>query len=123
MLKMLLARLGQGRRTLRFPPQPPALPERYRGRPVREGAGPACDLGSSLFSPEEEAAALRDGHPMRFGGGYAMATRRREDLLATADEIKLATALSRESLRLFGRSLRLRCVSAGGCSGCEAELN
>lgn len=24
--------------------------------------------------------------------------------------------------RLFGRSLRLRQVSAGGCSGCEAEL-
>jgi Ni,Fe-hydrogenase III small subunit len=123
MLRMLLARLRQGRRTLRFPPQPPALPERYRGRPVGEGAGPAYDLGSSLFSPEEEAAALRDRHPMRFGGSYAMATRRRDDLLATTDEIKLATALSRESLRLFGRSLRLRCVSAGGCSGCEAELN
>jgi len=25
--------------------------------------------------------------------------------------------------RLFGRSLRLRQVSAGGCNGCEAELN
>ena len=25
--------------------------------------------------------------------------------------------------RLFGRSLKLRQVSAGGCNGCEAELN
>jgi Ni,Fe-hydrogenase III small subunit len=28
-----------------------------------------------------------------------------------------------KSRSLFGRSLRLRQVSAGGCSGCEAELN
>src|SRR5260221_2716252 len=52
-----------------------------------------------------------------------MAPRRREDLLSTGGEIKLATALRKESRRLFGRSLRLRCVSAGGCNGCEADLN
>ena len=34
----------------------------------------------------------------------------------------LAGALDVKMRRLFGRSLRLRQVSAGGCSGCEAEL-
>jgi Ni,Fe-hydrogenase III small subunit len=28
-----------------------------------------------------------------------------------------------ELLRLFGRSLKLRVVSAGGCNGCEADVN
>jgi len=51
-----------------------------------------------------------------------MATRTREDLLTSTGEVKLATALERESRRLFGHSLKLRSVSAGGCGGCEAEL-
>ena len=34
-----------------------------------------------------------------------------------------ASSLDRELRRLFGRSLKLRQVSAGGCNGCEAEVN
>jgi Ni,Fe-hydrogenase III small subunit len=34
----------------------------------------------------------------------------------------LAAALDAKLRQLFGRSLKLRQVSAGGCSGCEAEL-
>jgi len=30
---------------------------------------------------------------------------------------------AQEIQRLFGRSLKLRSVSAGGCNGCELELN
>lgn len=37
--------------------------------------------------------------------------------------IERATALDEKSLRLFGRSLKLRQVSAGGCSACEADIN
>jgi len=37
-------------------------------------------------------------------------------------EVPLVRALDLEMRRLFGRSLRLRQVSAGGCNGCEAEL-
>jgi Ni,Fe-hydrogenase III small subunit len=33
------------------------------------------------------------------------------------------SALDDTMRRLFGRSLKLRQVSAGGCGGCEAELN
>jgi Ni,Fe-hydrogenase III small subunit len=35
----------------------------------------------------------------------------------------LAQALEHQTRRLFGRSLRLRQVSAGGCNACEADAN
>jgi Ni,Fe-hydrogenase III small subunit len=38
-------------------------------------------------------------------------------------EPALAAALKRESLRIFGRSLKLREVSAAGCNACEADVN
>jgi Ni,Fe-hydrogenase III small subunit len=37
--------------------------------------------------------------------------------------IERAEALEGATLRLFGRSLKLRQVSAGGCNGCEADVN
>ena len=124
MLKMLLARLRQGRRTMSFPPPIPALPERFRGRPVlvrhEPDQIPLIDLGASLFSPEETQACPPG--TMRFGSEYAMATRTREGLRTSTGEVKLAAALEKQTRRLFGRSLRLRSVSAGSCSGCEAEL-
>ena len=52
-----------------------------------------------------------------------MAVRVRENLLIDGDTMHLARALDREALRLFGRSLKLRQVSAGGCNGCEVEVN
>ena len=43
---------------------------------------------------------------------------------AEADRpLKLAQVLEEKSRRLFGRSLKLRQVSAAGCNACEAELN
>src|SRR5207247_8957463 len=35
----------------------------------------------------------------------------------------LVTALDERTRRIFGRSLKLRQVSAGGCNGCEADVN
>lgn len=55
-----------------------------------------------------------------------MAVRRREDLRlgnAGEEQLRLATALDENLRRLFGRSLRLRQVSAGGCNACEADAN
>ena len=144
MLNMLLARLRQGRRTMSFPPPANALPERFRGRPVlarercaaapptcgaerstaalRHEAGeqPLIDLGASLFCPEETQACPAGA--LRFGPEYAMATRTRADLVTPTGQVRLASALDDRARRLFGRSLRLRSVSAGGCNGCEAEL-
>jgi Ni,Fe-hydrogenase III small subunit len=52
-----------------------------------------------------------------------MAVRSRDDLLLHGGTLSLARALDGEALRLFGRSLKLRQVSAGGCNGCEVEVN
>jgi len=50
-------------------------------------------------------------------------TRTRQALVTTGPDLQRATALGDELRRLLGRSLKLRQVSAGGCNGCEAELN
>jgi len=55
-----------------------------------------------------------------------MAVRRRGDLVLGErgeEEVRLAAALNKKLKKLFGRSLRLRQVSAGGCAACEADTN
>src|SRR3989442_13097210 len=52
-----------------------------------------------------------------------MAVRERSDLIMTGKSLELAKALDDKTRRLFGRSLKLRQVSAGGCNACEAEVN
>jgi len=143
MLKALVERLRQGHRTIRFPEEIAALPERFRGAPVLdsskcqegcEACVEACptealsfagqlrlDLGRCLFC--NECAEACPSGALRFTPDFRMATRGREDLVIGEREIPLATALEEEAVRLFGRSLRLRQVSAGGCNGCETEVN
>jgi len=59
-----------------------------------------------------------------FGSDYRLATRDRSDLIVGKDDpIKLAGKLEAKLLKLFGRSLKLRQVSAGGCNACEADIN
>jgi Ni,Fe-hydrogenase III small subunit/Pyruvate/2-oxoacid:ferredoxin oxidoreductase delta subunit len=144
MLKSWIVRARQGRRTLPYPGRLPPLPERFRGLPVvrpdkcRSGCAEciaACptgalskgadgirlDLGRCLFCGECEAACP-DG-TVRFTNEPRMSSRRREDLVVGSNGPRLAEALGEEMRRLFGRSLRLRQVSAGGCNGCEVEVN
>ena len=144
MLKAFLARLQQGRRTIGYPDRTPPLPDRFRGRPEldearcrsgcsvcadvcptgairKDGGGLRLDLGRCLFCtdcldacPEDAIAYTRD---------HRLATRTRTDLVLGGDTFRLATALDAKSRRIFGRSLKLRQVSAGGCNGCEADVN
>ena len=60
---------------------------------------------------------------IRYTQDYRLATRTREDLVLEGQTLELAEALDEKSRRLFGRSLKLRQVSAGGCNACEADLN
>ncbi len=56
-------------------------------------------------------------------GDHRIAVGRRNDLMLgdAGEEVRLAAALDEKLRGLFGRSLRLRQVSAGGCNGCEAD--
>jgi Ni,Fe-hydrogenase III small subunit len=51
-----------------------------------------------------------------------MAARRIEDLRVIDDTPQRVDALRKERRRLFGRSLKLREVSAGSCNGCDLEI-
>ena len=152
MIKILLARLRQGYRTMAYPGGPaPAMPDRFRGRaridaarcpgdcrrcqeacptgairwPEPSRAGPSggaqVDLGRCLFCTDCAKACPHGA--IRHEDDYRLAARRREDLLAGDDPIRLAQPLERPLLGLLGRSLRLRQVSAGGCNACEADTN
>lgn len=148
MLRLLLARLRQGHRTMRYPATPPPpMPDLFRGRPLfdatkcqagcracadacptlaievrADGAGPRVDLGRCLFCTD--CADTCPEHAVTHAVDHRLATSTRDDLaLGAADELRLAAQLERERLRLFGRSLKLRQVSAGGCNACEADVN
>jgi len=139
MIKALIARLQQGHRTGAFPNQEPTLPDRFRGRPaldptrcpegckacvevcptdaIKSADGPiALDLGRCLFCVECTKACPSGA--IEFTNDYRLAARSRSSLLiqsaATERESGRALAMGAELLRLFGRSLKLRVVSAVG---------
>lgn len=141
MFDLLKARLRQGHQTTKFPRERAQLPARFRGRPVldeskcREGCracADACptqaiateplsiDLGACLFCTVCQEACPEGA--IVYTPDHRLAARSRSDLVVSGAEARLATALDTEMRRLFNRSLKLRQVSAGDCSGCAAEL-
>ena len=70
------------------------------------------DLGRCLFCTDCTEACPAGA--IRFTPDHRLATCWREDLLLDDRGLKLAEALAEKSRRLFGRSLKLRQVSAGG---------
>ena len=62
--------------------------------------------------------------PSTFTRDYRLAARKRDDLvLARGTAARSPTRSNEPTQRLFGRSLCLRQVSAGGCNACEADTN
>jgi len=143
-LKALRARVHQGRRTIRYPDATPGLSDRFRGLPELDPSrcGPKCaecidacptgaivkrdgqlrlDLGRCLFCADCVNACPEGA--IGYGSEYRMAARAREDLVIGGDPFRLVAALDEKTRRLFGRSLKLRQVSAGGCNGCEADVS
>src|SRR5260370_6019517 len=152
MLQGSLGRVRQGHRTIPYPAQEPLLPDRYRGLPTIDPSkcpkdcrqcAEACptqaiaidgqvirlDLGRCLFCTDCTQACPEGA--IRYTTDYRLATRTRADLILETHHstpepdhsLRLAQALDTQSRRLFGRSLKLRQVSAGGCNACEADLN
>jgi len=147
MFDALLARWKQGHRTMRYPAgPPPELPERFVGRPVIDAAkcrgqcrqcvavcptgaiglgqsehGLQLDTGRCLFCRRCENAC--DAGAIAFTRDYQMAASQRDELIVRDAARRASVALEDAAGRLFGRSLQLRQVSAGGCNACEADTN
>ena len=148
-LDTIRQRLQRGCQTMAYPDGPaPPLPDRHGGAlrveaarcaegceaclPVcpteaitRQASAPvALDLGRCLFCGECVRACPPGA--ITHTGDHRLAARRREDLVLGAvdqEQVRLAEALDERLRKLFGRSLRLRQVSAGGCNACEADVN
>jgi Ni,Fe-hydrogenase III small subunit/Pyruvate/2-oxoacid:ferredoxin oxidoreductase delta subunit len=145
MIGPLRARLKQGRHTAAYPLEPPKLPERFRGLPRIDADKCAKDCASCVEACPVNAAARNLGkptfdlgrcvfcgacaeacseHAIEFTQEWRMAARKRGDLILDDPFIlKRADELDAAMRRVFGRSLSLRQVSAGGCNACEADVN
>lgn len=141
MFKALRVRLSQGKQFI--PDVRAAKPIGFRGLPRigTDACADACeacldvcptaairvaplsiDLGRCIFCTEcvdacPEAKIQLTSEP-RMGAGA------RADLIVTPGSERAITIRANEGLsKIFKRSLKLRQVSAGGCNGCELELN
>jgi Ni,Fe-hydrogenase III small subunit/NAD-dependent dihydropyrimidine dehydrogenase PreA subunit len=144
MFKTLLARARQGYRTAGYPAEPPALPPRFRGRPSLDiekclpdcticakicpteairlsPAGPQLDLGRCIFCADCVTACPTAA--IGFSADWQLAASDRDELQLSGNTKPPVAALRTELRTLLGRSLRLRQISAGGCNGCEVEVN
>ncbi len=146
MLKIILARLQQGHQTMKYPNGPlPKLPDRFRGRPIIDNTKcsascDACtqvcptgatavknnrcviDMGKCLFC--SDCANNCPQQAIRFSDDHRLAARCRTDLLVGEQINRHGDAAMNQNIKkLFGLSLKLRQVSAGGCNACEADTN
>lgn len=127
-----------------FIPNPrTAQPAGFRGIPVLNATAcvPQCDACAGVCPSQAialeplqldlgkcvlcgDCAEVCPSHKISFSNQTQLATTERAHLLLTAehpspDPVKVSAALKQR----FGRSMKLRSVSAGGCNGCELEVN
>ena len=144
MANIVLTRMKQGHRPVSFPKGKPTLPDRFRGLPSikQECVEPSCgacvavcpvgalalrdgkltiDMGRCLFCGECERACSKGA--ISLTREYRLAARDRQALVVGVGAPVLKAALDAKMRKLFGRSLKLRQVSAGGCNACEADCN
>jgi len=149
LIDTLRHRVLRGCQTMAYPKgPPPPLPERHGGALKLDIS--KCAQGCTdcvAVCPTEAIVLQRDGQvsldlgrcvfcaacvetcptgAVHHTQDHRMAVRQREDLELGGEgreELRLAKALDAKLAKLFGRSLKLRQVSAGGCSACEADTN
>ncbi len=141
MLNSIKVRIAQGTQYIPDPRQ--ASPAGLRGKPVISASDcrAACDACLTVcptqaitLAPVQidlgrcvlcgECAPVCPSQKLSFSNDFKLACTTREGLLLSAtqpdpDPVQVSAALRKR----FGRSLKLRSVSAGGCNGCELEVN
>lgn len=141
MIKSILVRKSQGRQYI--PDLRAANPIGFRGKPVISEDACANGCNACLAACPSRAITLDpvridmgrcvlcgDCEPvcpsekLSFNNDFKLASTDRDALTISSahpdiDPIKVSEALHKR----FGRSLKLRSVSAGGCNGCEMEIN
>jgi len=80
------------------------------------------DLGLCVFCPLCEEICPEN--IIHFSENYKLTASSREQMIISSKIKSISPELASEKIRsYFGQSLKLRQVSAGGCNGCELELN
>lgn len=143
MLTWIKTRAAQGYRTMSYPDTDLEMPSTFYGRPIisAEACPEGCtacidscttdaisldptlslDLGRCLFCADCVPACPQNA--IRLSNDFRMAGSTRESLVIHADEAPMIERLNDRMLKIFGRSLRIRQISAGDCGGCKDELN
>lgn len=141
MRNSIKVRISQGSQTIPDPRQ--ASPVGLRGKPVIaaqpcaagcDACVSACPTAAITLNPVAidlgrcilcgDCAPVCPSAKLSFSSDFRLAATERGALVISEarpelDPIKVSAALRKR----FGRSLKLRSVSAGGCSGCELEVN
>ncbi len=143
MFSIIKNRIKQGYKTSKYPLKEIMLPEKYRGLPsinkdcekntiitcaincptqAINASEQSLDLGRCVFCGLCEE--ISDGTFIKFTRNYKTGASDRRQLTLYSDDLKdLEISTNKYFKKLFGRSLQIRQVSAGGCNACEADLN
>lgn len=80
----------------------------------------SIDLGKCVFCGDCERECPENS--IKFTNEHRLASSKRENLIVNGKKNKSLETGMAGIKRIFGRSLKLRQVSVGGCNGCEMEL-
>ena len=141
LFKTISVRKAQGSQFI--PDLTAAIPGGFRGKPTLSEAPCANDCAACQAACPSNAIALAPvqidlgrcvlcgdcesacpSEKIGFTSDAKLAATHRDALTVSADHPDIDPVKVSEALRRrFGRSLKLRSVSAGGCNGCEMEIN